>query len=115
MAALKYLTLIVLVTIFSCVAPKQPELTKSEEQFIENLRKRYNCKVERNIDVILFSPSTKDNQRGGYSIDMNLQCDTLLKFGKDSLKIETEAKDIAKQLYNNVLKRDPRFDEVAVS
>jgi hypothetical protein len=51
---------------------------------------------------------------GDYSIDMNLQCNTLLKFGKDSSKIP-EAKNIAKQLYNDALKSDPGFNEVVVS
>lgn len=98
----------------SCVAPQQPPLTPKEEYLFKQIELKYKGKTNREIDPILLG-SNKEERIGSYSLNTILNCDTLYNLGKDSLKIQKEAFDIAKKISRNIIDKDPKYDKVWVS
>jgi hypothetical protein len=104
-----------LLFLFSCVAPEQPALNEVESKMIKDLEIKYSCKAKRNIDAALLNPSKDFNETGSYSLNLLLECSNLLNLHRDSTKIKSESFFIAKNIYNNVLKKDIKYSKVWVS
>lgn len=94
-----------------CGKPEQPPLSINEKQFFEDLKKKYSCSVDREIEPALLYVISK-KEVGNYFLELNgLPCDIIKK--EDSLK--TASFDIAKKLYNQILEKDMRFNEITIN
>lgn len=104
----------ILILFGSCVAPKQPPLSTKEEYFFKEIELKYKGKTNREIDPILLG-SNAEKRIGSYSLNTVLNCDTLYNLGEDSLKIRKDAFIIAKNIFINIIDKDPKYDKVWVS
>ena len=109
------LLIILLLVQASCVAPEQPKLNEKEEKFIAGMEKKYAGRTNRYIDVKLLIDTSNHHEKGGYSLVMEVNCETLYQLGKDSTKLMKDAFFIAKRLYNEVLEKSARYNEIMVA
>ena len=64
---------------------------------------------------MLLLTHNKNGKKGSYGINTTLPCDRLLKLGKDSVAIQFESLIIARKLYNQVLEKDWKYNQIWIS
>jgi len=76
------------------------------------LEQQYPVRVEREIDVMLLGRFYHKGRRGGYTLSLQMPCDSLLTLS--SLKMNTIGNKIVKELYFDILNADNKFKSISV-
>ncbi len=92
---------------FGCKAPKQPELTKLEQEYFQQLSEQCKCEVKREIDSGILMNARDE---GSYLIMFdNVECEIL-----EAQDLGPQSKEISMEVYQNILKKDSQYIEIIV-
>jgi hypothetical protein len=111
---MRYLRFIIIICLSGCLAkPDQSTLTKNEVQFIDSLKKDCNCKVRREVDVMLLGQVAKEHKQGVYALVYTLECEKLKWYDEHRDKAKNKMDQLIMPLYRT-LNYDSKFDEILI-
>jgi hypothetical protein len=97
----------------SCDKPEQPPLTKKENVFLRGLESKFKAKAVREVDVMMLGRFHQKGKRGGYWVNLQISCDSLLLFDAEANQRKMDT--VARQLFYDVLDSDRKYNLITIA